>query len=71
VPAISVSPDLLNYAYQSGGNLPQAQLIGVTGGGAAATFMVSTSSSGSLSVSPAFPDGDEHLRQVDFELRGR
>jgi uncharacterized protein (TIGR03437 family) len=51
-PTISVSPGALNYAYQSGGDLPQAQMIVVSGAGAVETFAVSTSSSGWLSVSP-------------------
>jgi uncharacterized protein (TIGR03437 family) len=51
-PQVSVSPSLLNFAYQSGGNLPQAQELMVSGAGAASTFTATPSSSGWLSVSP-------------------
>ncbi len=49
---ISVSPRLLNYAYQSGGNLPEPQAVTVSATSAVA-FTVSAAGSSWLSVSPA------------------
>jgi uncharacterized protein (TIGR03437 family) len=50
-PKISASPSLLNYAYQNGGNLPQAQAITVSATRAVA-FTVAASGGSWLSVSP-------------------
>ena len=48
---LSVSPSLLNFAYQAGGNLPQAQLVTLSASSAAA--FTATASGGSwLTVSP-------------------
>ena len=52
-PTISVGPGLLSYAYQSGGTLPQAQALMVSGAGAAATFTATPFSSGWLQLSDA------------------
>jgi uncharacterized protein (TIGR03437 family) len=61
-PTINVSPSLLNYAYQSGGNLPQAQTVAVSATSAAASggsWLTVNPTSGttpailSVSVSPA------------------
>ena len=49
---ISLNPSVLNYAYQSGGNLPQAQAVTVTASLAVA-FTAAASAGGWLSVSPA------------------
>jgi uncharacterized protein (TIGR03437 family) len=49
---ISVSPRVLNYAYQSGGNLPQPQAVTVSATSAVA-FTASAAGSSWLSVSPA------------------
>jgi uncharacterized protein (TIGR03437 family) len=51
-PTISVSPSLLNYAYQSGGDLPQPQAVTVSATSAVA-FTASAAGSSWLSVSPA------------------
>jgi uncharacterized protein (TIGR03437 family) len=48
---LSVSPSLLNFAYQSGGNLPQVQSVTVSASSAAA-FTAATSGGGWLTVSP-------------------
>jgi uncharacterized protein (TIGR03437 family) len=50
-PTISVSPSLLNYSYQSGGNPPQVQVVSVSAS-AAATFTAVASGGSWLSVSP-------------------
>jgi hypothetical protein len=52
-PTVTVSPSLLSYAYQSGGNLPQTQTLVVSGAGEAATFTATPSSSGWLQLSDA------------------
>ena len=49
---ISVSPRVLNYAYQSGGNLPEPQAVTVSATSAVA-FTASAAGSSWLSVSPA------------------
>jgi uncharacterized protein (TIGR03437 family) len=49
---ISISPSLLSFAYQSGGNLPQAQPVAVSAPSAAAFTAVASGGSW-LSVSPA------------------
>jgi uncharacterized protein (TIGR03437 family) len=51
-PTISISPSLLNYAYQSGGTLPQAQTVTVSATSPAA-FTAAASGGSWLSVSPA------------------
>ena len=52
VPVVSATPTTLSFTYSVGGLNPPTQTIAVSGGGAAATFTVSTSSSGWLSVTP-------------------
>ncbi|MGB7718987.1 MAG: BACON domain-containing carbohydrate-binding protein [Bryobacteraceae bacterium] len=51
-PTISLNPNVLNYTYQSGGNLPQALAVTVTASSAVA-FTAAASGGGWLSVSPA------------------
>ena len=51
-PTISLNPNVLNYTYQSGGNLPQALAVIVTASSAVA-FTAAASGGGWLSVSPA------------------
>jgi uncharacterized protein (TIGR03437 family) len=52
LPVVSATPTTLAFTYSVGGSNPSNQTVAVTGGGAAATFSVSTSSSGWLTVSP-------------------
>jgi uncharacterized protein (TIGR03437 family) len=52
LPVISATPTTLSFSYSVGGANPPTQTIAVSGGGAAANFTVSTSSSGWLSVTP-------------------
>ena len=53
VSTINVSPSSLDYAYQTGANLPQAQTLMVSGGGAAVTFTATPASSGWLQLADA------------------
>ena len=52
LPVVSATPTTMSFTYSVGGANPPTQTIAVSGGGAAASFTVSTSSSGWLSVTP-------------------
>src|ERR1017187_2513207 len=52
LPVVSATPTTMSFTYSVGGSNPPTQTVAVSGGGAAATFSVSTSSLGWLSVSP-------------------
>jgi uncharacterized protein (TIGR03437 family) len=52
LPVVSATPTTLSFTYSVGGSNPPTQVVAVSGGGAAANFTVSTSSSGWLSVTP-------------------
>ena len=52
LPVVSATPTTMAFTYSVGGSNPPTQTVAVSGGGAAANFTVSTSSSGWLSVSP-------------------
>lgn len=50
VPVVSATPTTLAFNYSAGGSAPPSQMVQISGGGAASTFSVSTSSSGWLQV---------------------
>ncbi|MGA3016140.1 MAG: hypothetical protein ABSF62_03405 [Bryobacteraceae bacterium] len=52
LPVVSATPTTLGFTYSVGGSNPPTQTVAVSGGGGAANFTVTTSSTGWLSVTP-------------------